>query len=350
MAKRHNTADLTAEERRRRAAHARATGRFYALIVMLFLILVLTVASVILWVATPRPEEPDTAPSTENQLFAVEKVTVQGNTKYLEDSVIGESGVLIGQSIFTVDSNEIEAHLLETFPYFVTVEVQTLHMNEVCITVTETDVIGVVYDKGYWVPVGTNGKALDQQEITSDRPRNVLYIKGAAPEGGIKIGGMALEEYTASVLQTILSAVNQYELTDITEIDLTDLTDVRMNWREQIEVRFGNTTNLVHQIGVVAATIPKILESRGAQATGVLNVSSYSNEALENQAIFTPSSLLPVSTTATRRPATGETTTTTIPPEEDTGEDDDTSEYDDVSEYWSEEEADMSSGSDDYAE
>ena len=303
--------DMTEEERIRNREHALATKRFYILIVLLFLILALVISSVALWIATPRQEEPEKPPSTNGNMFAVETIMLEGNTRYLENSVIGESGILIGQSIFTVDSNKIEAHLLEIFPYYSAVEVQTLHMKDVCIRVTETDVVGVLYADGCWIPVGSNGKALDKQPITSDRPKNSLYIKGGIPEGGIAVGKPALEEYTASVLGTLLSAINQYQLADVTEIDLIDLTDIRLVWRGQIEVLLGNTTNLVHEVGVAAATIPKIIESRGAQVTGRLNLISYSNEALENQAIFTPASLLPTSTTAPRKPAAGEATTTT---------------------------------------
>ncbi len=331
--------DMTDEQRRRAAEHALATKRFYLLIVLLFLILGLVISSVVLWFATPRPEEPDKPPSTTGNMFAVETITVEGNTRYLEDSVIGESGVLIGQSIFTVESNEIEAHLLKTFPYFSSVEVQTLHMDEVRIQVTETDVIGVMYADGCWVPIGANGKALDKQPVTSDRPKNSLYIKCGIPEGGITVGAPAMEEYTASVLSTILSSINRYQLADVTEIDLIDLTDIRMVWRSQIEVLLGNTTNLVHEIGVASTTIPKILESRGAQATGRLNLISYSNEALENQAIFTPGSLLPTTTTATRKPAAGETTTTTTAPaQEDEYYEDEYYEEDSYYEEYSEDE------------
>ncbi len=347
MAKQPIKEPLTDEERQRREAHKLATKRFYQLIVMLVMILALVIASVVLWFATPRPEEPKKDVSTENNLFAVKSITVEGNTKYQEAAVIGESGVLVGQSIFTVDSNAIEAHLLETFPYFSSVEVQTLHMDNVHIAVKETEVLGVMYADGCWVPIGVNGKALDKQEVTSDRPRHMLYIKSQAPAGGIQVGKAALDEYSSSVLQTILGAINQYELTDVVEIDITNMTDIRLNWRGQIEILLGNTTNLLHEIGVAATTIPKILTSRGAQVSGRLNLTSYSNESLESQAIFTPASLLPSSTTAPRKPASGETTeatTTTTQPESDSSDeyydgsdeyyDDSSDYYDDSSEYY----------------
>ncbi len=296
-------ADHHADEARKKA-HAKATRRFYAVVVLLFLMLALLCASLVLFIMTPRPEK---EPDTDGGLFSVETVVLEGNTKYLQDSVIGESGILIGQSIFSVKSNGVEEALLATFPYYETVEVQTRHMKEVCITVTETEEVAVMYDQGCWVTIGKNGKVLARREVDSDRPRGMLYIKGAVPpEGGITVGGAAMDTYSVTVLQTLLEAIHRHELTDIIEIDMSGLNDIRMNWRGQIEILLGNATNLDHEIAVVASTIPKVLELRGEQATGILNVSSYSNDALENQAVFTPSSLLETEEPAQRVPVKGE--------------------------------------------
>lgn len=293
---------------RERERNKLATQRFYFLIVMLILILIFVVASCVLWFITPRPDKQPTV-STDGGLFAVDTIIVEGNTKYREESVVGESGILIGQSVFAIDSNRIEQHLLDVFPYYESVEVHTMHMDEVTITVEETDVVGVIYANGSWVPVGENGKALDEWEISSDIPKNNVYIKGTTPpEGGVVVGGKAFDDYSASLLDEMLTAVADSGLTDIVEIDMTNKNDLTMNWRHQIEIRLGNSSNLAHQMNVVAATIPKILESRGQNITGILNVSSYSNDALENQAVFTPSSILPTTTTASRRLADEDTT------------------------------------------
>ncbi len=298
-------ADTRSDEQRKKA-HAKATRRFYAVVILLVLMLILMVASLVLWVITPRPEK---EPDTDGGLFSVETVVLEGNTRYKEESVIGESGILIGQSIFSVESNAIEEALLATFPYYETVEVQTRHMKEVCITVTETEEVGVLFDGGCWVPVGENGKALDRRALDSNRPRGMLYIKGTVPpEGGVVVGGQAMDEYSQTILQTLFTSINRHGLTDIIEIDMSNHSDIRMNWRGQLEIRLGNAANLDHEIAVVAGTIPKILEMRGEQATGVLNVSSYSNDALENQAVFTPSSLLESEEPAVRVPVNGEET------------------------------------------
>lgn len=304
-----------AEKRERRSKkqpteqQAIATRRFYALIVMLVLILVLVTSSIIMLATMPQTAvgANEEAQSTEEGgLFSVSSITLNGNTKYREDAVIGESGVYIGQSIFSIDGQTAKEHLLETFPYYESVEVQTVNMHEVHITVTETPVVGVTYAGGFWVPIGRNGKALDQQEIRSDLPKGALYIKSTPPEEGLTVGSAAMDPYAWETLEVLLAAFEQYGLTDVTQIDMSDMSDIRFHWRGQIEVLLGNTTNLTHEIGVVASTIPKILESRGNNVSGRLNVSSYSNEALENQAVFTPSSLLSNPTTAPRPSADGE--------------------------------------------
>ncbi|MBQ3093538.1 MAG: FtsQ-type POTRA domain-containing protein, partial [Clostridia bacterium] len=97
-----------------------ATQRFYFLIAMLALILIFAVASLVLWIAAPREKKPV---KTDGGVFSVKTITVEGNTTYQNNAVVGESGILIGQSIFAVDSNAVEEHLLKTFPYFSAVEV-----------------------------------------------------------------------------------------------------------------------------------------------------------------------------------------------------------------------------------
>ena len=321
-----------------------AVRRFYMLVVCLTLIFLLAVGSVVLWAVTPWPVSQNQ--QNADSLFAVKTVTVEGNTKYSQEAVIGESGIQVGQSIFSVKSNQTEEKLLAAFPYFSSVQVQTLHMDEVHISVTETAVIGAIYADQSWVLVGENGKALEKQEIVSDMPKRLLYIKGTdAPEGGVQLGGMAMDDYCQAILHTLLSAINRYELTNVTEIDMTDKTDLQLCWNGQILVKLGNSTNLEHEIGVVASTIPVILRDRGSHATGVLNVSSYSNDALENQAVFTPSSLLAETTTATRRPAAGETTVTSAPTAPD-GDD----EYGDDDGYSDDYSDDYSDYSDDYSD
>lgn len=290
---------------------AQAKHRFYFLVALLTIILALLFGIVFFWLTMPSQ-------GAEGGVFSVSDILVKGNTVYHEDAVVAQSGVYYGQSIFAVNSNEAEQKLREAFPYYETVEVQTVNMREVHITVTETEVVAAVYANGHWVLVGKNGLALEEQEITSDRPKRLMLIEGGvAPEGGIKVGAPVMDVYSWAIAEKLLEAIREVDFKDITRIDLSDISDLKVYWRDQIEVRLGNDSNLEYELRVIAQDVlPKLTASHSENVTGVLDISSYSNPDLDDQTVFTPSSLLPSSTTAPRPtlvdPETEETTTTGV--------------------------------------
>lgn len=295
-------------------SEALAKRRFFALIIMLALILVLLLVNGFFLLTMPRPE-------AEGGVFSVTDIFVNGNTKYHDEAVVAASGVYKGQSIFAVNSNRAEETLEAQFPYFENVQVQTVNMREVHITVEEVDVVGVIYTDGCWVPIGRNGKALDTWEITSDRPKRLIRIRGGEmPEDGIRVGEDVMDAYSWAILEEVLDAIEENAFEDITEVDIGVISDIKLTWRDQIEIRLGSAANLKHQIKMLAQEIlPNLIELRGSNVRGVLNAGSYSNEALDDQVVFTPQSLLPTSTTAPR-PALEEETTKTEASDDESGE------------------------------
>ena len=183
---------MTNREIKRSEAAALATKRFYLLIVMLVLILLFVVGAIVLWIVTPRQAEP----GDTNAPFVVKTITVEGSTKYSEDAVIAASGVVLGESLFSVKGREVESRLLEAFPYFQTVDAQTLHMSEVHIVVTEETAVGAVFADDAWVLISEDAKALEKQAIKTNKPKRVMYVKGAdAPEEGVQLGQTAMDTY-----------------------------------------------------------------------------------------------------------------------------------------------------------
>ncbi len=280
---------------------AQAKHRFYFLVAMLMIILVLLLGILFFWLTMPSQ-------GAEGGVFSVAEIRVNGNTVYHEDAVIAESGVYMGQSIFAVNSNEAEKKLLEAFPYYESAEVQTVNMREVHITVTETKAVAAMYANGHWILVGENGMALEEHEITSDRPKRLMLIEGGIlPEGGLRVGAPVMDMYSWSIAEQMLEAIRTSGFEDVTRMDISDISDLKLYWRDQIEVRLGNASNLNYQLRVIAQDVlPKLTASHSENVTGVLDISSYSNEALDDQTVFTPSSLLPTSTTASR-PSLAET-------------------------------------------
>ena len=122
-----------------------------------------------------QPEE------QKGSLFSVKEVTIEGNTRYLPEAILQESGLFVGQSVWSVDKVEAAERVAAAFPYIEEVKVTNTGYNKLDIAVTETKEIGVMYGFGQWLAVGANGKVLNAWAVDSDRPLRALYLKGAEP-------------------------------------------------------------------------------------------------------------------------------------------------------------------------
>ena len=294
----------------------RRVSRFTTMLIMLGVIAVLVVATLFMRSAYQsalngpgdRPEE------QKGSLFSVKAVTVSGNTRYLTEAIVQQSGLFVGQSVWSVDKAEAEEKILAAFPYIEEVDVTNTAYNKLNIAVTETREIGVMYGHGKWLAVGANGRVLDARSVESDRPLRGLYFKGATPLSATP-GEQAMDDRSFAIVTELLAAFEQYKLEGVHEIDLANKSDLRLRWNNRLVIKLGNDSNLTHEIGVVVSALPSIEAQYGANAAGQLDVSAFSEEGGIGRAVFTPQDLLPSSTTTTVDPenttSEGETAGTT---------------------------------------
>ena len=288
---------------------------FNTMLILLGVIAVLIVATLFMrsayLAAREKPDTPTTQTTEEKPaLFSVREVTVSGDTRYLPEAIVQQSGLYVGQSVWSVDKLEAAQRVLAAFPYIQDVQVTNTAYNKLNIAVTETKEIGVMYGFGQWLAVGSNGKVLETEAMESDRPMRTLYLKGATPVSD-KVGEQAMDDRSFAIVTELLAAFAQYGLDGINEIDLTNKSDLRMNWNNRIEIKLGNDSNLTHEVGVVVSTLPGIQTQYGDNATGRLDVSAFSDDNPLARAVFTPQDLLTTTTTTTTTAAEGDGAVTT---------------------------------------
>lgn len=288
----------------------RRVSRFTTMWILLGAIVVLAVATLLMRGAYRRaadgtqPPAAATQPADKETLFSLKEITVSGNTRYLPEAIVQVSGLYEGESIWSVDKTAAERRILETFPYIEQVKVTNTAYDRLDIAVTETKEIGVMYAAGVWTVVGANGKVLDTQEITSDRPLRTRYFKGATVNSATP-GEQAMDERSFAIVTELLAAFDEYGLEGVREIDLTNKSDICLNWNNRITIRMGNDSNLTHQVGVVVSALPGIETQYGTNAAGLLDVSAFSEEGAAARAVFTPQDLLTPPTTTTTPDANG---------------------------------------------
>ena len=273
-----------ARRRRRRKLMIIRTAIVLAVVLVLLLVGALVVMKI---VGTQQSKRGETT-----TFLAVDSIVVEGDTRYTEEQIIETSGLYVGQSLLGV--NKVKAHdaLLEGLPYLNTVEISNTKFNVIRIRVTETEVMAAVkLDKKEWMIVGVNNHALERL-ATDQLPEGVLRVVGATLENE-EIGAALMDERSLRITRTLSAAADLYDLTGLTTINMSKKTDVYILINERLKVLLGNETNLAAQIEMLEATLPTLYQNNGVNASGELDMRTFSDEDSGNdKAIYTPPELL----------------------------------------------------------
>lgn len=297
----------------KRTSSQKRTQTRVRLFIVLSLLNIALIIGTLLMLPTAFQTTDETTGETKEWL-AVESITVEGNTRYDEEAIIGISGIEVGQSVFSVNKRTAVKNIREKFAYAEAVSIDISFKRHVTIKITEAEELGAVYVGGRWVVVSRAGIGLMHLPVESERPFRRLYLKGAETLGD-ELGKPVLDEDDLAIALELSDAMQANGLTGVGEIDLTDRADIRMNWKNQITIALGNDSNLTYEVAAAVSAIPKVLSRHGDTATGLLNLSQYSDETISSPVIvFTPSSILNAEkdTVIDGENATGEATGTTV--------------------------------------
>lgn len=273
------------------AKRRKKRNRFRTMVVLFFIILVLALALTGAVMYLRRQDAP--VSDTPTGRFSLQSITVVGNTHYAEEAIVGESGLRVGQNIFSVNKAAARKKIENTFPYVASVTVKSPSFNTIEIAIEETDILGAMYGDGKWLIVGKNGKILETMEVESDRPGRYFYLQGASPNGECTLGAQAMDERSLRIVNTVLESAEQNALDGLFGIDMRDKTNIALNYKNQLTVLLGSETNLAAEIQLLAKTLPQIDERNGGVLSGRLDLSSYSDTSDSNDKIvYTPQDVL----------------------------------------------------------
>lgn len=265
--------------------------RFRIVVTLFIIIVVLSVALAGALIFLRHRDTPIAEPKLSS--FTVSGIAVAGNTRYDDKAIVGESGLKLGQSVWSVNKAAASKKIEATFPYVEKAVVKSPSFNTITIEITEARVLGAMYGDGKWLIVGSNGKVLETMPLESDRPGRYFYLQGATPAENAVIGSQAMDERSVRIVSTVLDAVEANKIEGIMGIDMRDKTRISLNWKNTLSIVLGNESNLQTEIQLLASTLPQILEKNGGMLSGRLDMSSYSDGNDNNdQIIYTPQDVL----------------------------------------------------------
>ena len=234
---------------KRSNSQRRAVNRFRLFVVLGVLDVLLIVGTLLM--LPMALQSVDEATGKPNAWFGVESITVKGNTRYDDETIIAVSGIVEGKSVFSISERNAEQYIRDTFSYIKDVSVDVAMGGDVTITVTEHKELGTVYANGSWMVVSDEGIGLMQMPVESERPYRRLYLKGAeilSPKVGAKvIGGKDLEiaklpmgctTWGLSTCQTAATYGSTGKIRLKLRWEMTPICTTRWRWRLALCRRF----------------------------------------------------------------------------------------------------------------
>ncbi len=242
------------QRRKRRRARARA-----ALITVLILLLLVTVCTVLL----------------KTVLFPISSISVEGNVKVLSEDIVDSSGIAVGDRLFSVSSSRLNKTLTVKHPYIKNVKIKYPSFEEIKIVVTETEDV-FCYQKGakYYV-TDIDNKVLRE---SSEKPEDLAFIK-TKTEIEAEIGYQTSTEEFDTVLNIYNFLIKKN--IKLNEIDIGNISFIRLKVNDRFIVNIGSITDLDGKLEHLSAMLPEIDAKNGADITGEVDLSSWSNSKRE---------------------------------------------------------------------
>lgn len=136
-----------------------------------------------------------------------------------------------------------------------------------------------------WTTVNVDNVAIETMP-ESYLPEGVVRLIGAKTDN-VVLGETLLDSRTFKTVNTILTAAKDHQSIHITSIDVTDKTAITLRLQEGLRVLLGDSSALSVQVDALAAELPKVWEQHGDKASGVLDLTSYTDEDdSNNRAVY----------------------------------------------------------------
>ena len=211
--------------------------------------------------------------------FKIDTIKVEGNSNVDTESIIGASGIKIGNNLFFLNKYKAARKVLEASPWIEELKIFRRVPGTIVIEVTEAKAVCVIEHKGtYWM-MSSSGRLVESAgEKTDDKMPIVIGVTLVDPdeESRDAITLSAADAGKKENMIELLNGLNECEmLADVTEIDIEKVNEIHFSYLGRFNVNFGAITgenraaSVKHRLDALSASIGQ-LES---DAEGTLDVS-----------------------------------------------------------------------------
>lgn len=184
-------------------------------------------------------------------LFNCGTIEVSGNLRYTTEDITELSGIKLGESLLSIDTDKAEQAIVSSLSYIDAAKVEKSFPTKIKITVTEAERWYGVQDGTKTYVISRMGKIIEENRA-SDLPVIIGY-EAAEPMVGKALASSV--EGKTELPEMILTAAETAELSDINTIDITDRFEIKVLVDGRITLELGNSNELESKLQIAKALI-----------------------------------------------------------------------------------------------
>ena len=204
-----------------------------------------------------------------NVLFIVHSVEATGSERYTPEEIVAFCAIPMEENIFLIETEAIEAALVENFTYVEQARVQRKLPDKILITITDS--VPTYYSEN------KEGE-LSTYTIYSQNFKH-LTVQAAAPDGLMEISADLADESAVKLLTETIALIDKKEYQNITAIEITSSGNVNLEYDKRVTVQLGTMLDMDYKMKMAMHVIENELT---ATDTGVIDAKQ------SGSAIFRP--------------------------------------------------------------
>lgn len=200
--------------------------------------------------------------------FPIKNISISGSKVYDAELIEKESGIEIGDNLFSTSQKSTEKLLKSRLPYIDSITFERKLPGSLNIKVKDASEYACYLVKGKYYTVSKEGWVLNSSAKASE---NIFVIKGC--KAVCKVGNQIEypDEETSLLVEEMISVLNIEEI-KINSIDITDKFALQLKVEDRFTVELGTSSNLSEKIKHLNAMIDEI----PPEEKGKINLSMWS--------------------------------------------------------------------------
>ena len=184
-------------------------------------------------------------------LFIVHQVEAQGSERYTPEEIVAFCAIPMEENIFKIETEAIEAALVENFTYVEKADVRRKLPDKILITITDS--IPTFYSR-------SKEGELFAYTIYSQNFKH-LTVQASLPQGLMRISADLENRETRRILLEILDTVKTKGYENITAVEVAQTGNISLVYQDRITIQLGTMLDIEYKLKMAMHVIQNELSA-----------------------------------------------------------------------------------------